>query len=140
MRSPIIQKIVDYMEDILEKEGISKADLENNGEITYANGGGTAFNWEMGRLPRLGYGSLDGERWVVELTIQKNGTVNASVNQDDGYRHTNSYEDKLLSSEETEELKNLFLKLTDRKQLINVSLHELGLEYDENDMEQDIDL
>ncbi len=135
-----VQKIVDYMESILEKEGISKSELEKDGAIYYANGrNGTEFDWAINdQIPRFGYGSADGERWVMTVSLDRYGDASALVYKDGGSQPTNTcFQAKLLSRKETKELKDMLVQLADNKGLYNETLRRLGFCYEEKEIEEE---
>ncbi len=123
----LLQKICDFLEEARVKHNISKADLEKNGSVIYANGNdGTDFDWEVNdRLCEFGYGVKDGSVWAFKLLLGKDG-IGEIYCYPHGEQHpTDTLTEQLMTSDEAAELKDLMQKNADDNKMWDCTLEEI---------------
>ena len=123
------QKIINLLEEARKKHNVSKAELEYNGKVIYANGNdGTDFDWECnGRLCEFGYGTKDGDVWAFKLLLDENGEARVYCYPHGEGCPIDTITKKIMTEDEVYELYLLMLEKADNKELWDKTLDELGL-------------
>ena len=123
----LLQKVCDFLEEARVKHNISKADLEKNGSVIYANGNdGTDFDWEAnGRLCEFGYGVKDGSVWAFKLLLDNGGMGNIYCYPHGEQSPIDTLTKQIMTSDEALELKNLMQENADCNRLWDCTLEEI---------------
>lgn len=120
----VIQRIIELLEELRNKYGICKEDLEKNGSIIYANGNdGTAFDWKVNdRLCEFGYGVKDGSVWAFKLMADRWGDAEVYCYPHGEMRPVETITRTIATEREAEKLKNIMMEHADNKRLYNCTL------------------
>ena len=112
----LVEKIVSALLEIRKEYNITDEMTQDNGKIYYCNGNdGTNFDWNVNyRTCEIGYGTPNGDCWVVKAYVLKNGIFEAYIYPHGESSPVATKSIVLFSSKEALRFKNLLFKKSDK--------------------------